>query len=63
MNNINYPKTLEICNQVKQKLEELSVLLYSNVNQNLSDNYNLKKDDLNNWIDEIEFEITNYEQN
>jgi hypothetical protein len=49
--------------EVKEKLNELSELLFSNVNQELSNKFNLKKDDIINWIEEIEFEITNYEQN
>lgn len=61
--NINYPKTLEKCEEVKLKLEELSNILYYNVSQELSISYENKKNDIVNWIEEIEFEITNYEQN
>jgi hypothetical protein len=61
--NINYPKTLDKCEEVKKKLQELSTLLYSNLNQELSLKFNRKKKDVENWIEEIEFEITNYEQN
>ena len=57
---INYPKTLDKCDEVKEKLNELSELLYLNVCQELSNKYELKKEDLINWIEEIEFEITNY---
>ena len=61
--NIDYPKTLDKCEEVKKKLQELSTLLYSNLNQELSLKFNRKKKDVENWIEEIEFEITNYEQN
>ena len=61
--NTGYPKTLDKCEEVKIKLQELSTLLYSNVNQELSLNFDSKKNDIENWIEEIEFEITNYEQN
>ena len=61
--NIDYPKTLDKCEEVKEKLNELSRLLFSNVNQELSNKFNQKKDGIVNWIQEIEFEITNYEQN
>ena len=61
--NTDYPKTLDKCEEVKEKLNELSELLFSNVNQELSNKFNLKKDDIINWIEEVEFEITNYEQN
>lgn len=63
MINMNSPKTLDKCEEARQILNELSELLYSNVGQGLSREFNLKKDDIINWIDEIEFEITNYVQN
>lgn len=59
--NIDYPKTLDKCEEVKTKLKELSVLLYSNVNQELSQKFEDKKNDIENWIEEIESEITSYE--
>lgn len=58
--NINYPKTLNTCDELKSKLEELSVLLRTNVNQELFNKYDIKSKDLTNWIEEIEFEITNF---
>lgn len=61
--NIDYPDTLDKCEEVKNKLNELSLLLYSNVNQELSRKFEDKSRDIKNWIEEIEFEITNYEQN
>ncbi len=61
--NIDYPLTLEKCDEVKTKLKELSSLLYSNVNQELAQKFEDKKSDIENWIEEIEFQITNYEQN
>jgi hypothetical protein len=61
--NINYIKTLDKCEEVKLKLEELSVLLHSNVNQELSQKFEDKRNDIQNWIEEIEFTINNYEQN
>ena len=60
--NINYPKTLDKCQEVKSKLKELSHLLYSNVNQGLSNKFEEKRSDIENWIEEIEFEIKNHEQ-
>lgn len=60
---IDYPKTLDKCEEVKIKLKELSDLLYSNANQELSQKFEDKRNDITNWIEEIEFEITNYEQN
>lgn len=57
---INYPKTLDTCEEVKIKLKELSDLLYSNVCQELSIKFEEKRSDMENWIEEIEFEITNY---
>ena len=61
--NIDYSKTLDSCEDVKIKLKELSILLYSNVNQELSQKFEDKRTDIINWIEEVEFEITNYEQN
>ena len=61
--NIDYLKTLDKCEEVKNKLNELSLLLYSNVNQELSEKFENKRSDITNWIEEIEFEINNYEQN
>lgn len=61
--NIDYPKTLDKCSEVKEKLNELSQLLFSNVNQELSNKFDIKKHDIINWIEEIEFQVTNYEQN
>ncbi|MEX1190632.1 MAG: hypothetical protein WEA99_01580 [Brumimicrobium sp.] len=58
--NIDYPRSLEKCDEVKNKLKEFSVLLCSNVNQELSQKFEDKKSDIENWIEEIEFEITNY---
>ncbi|MBC8757612.1 hypothetical protein H2O64_23290 [Kordia sp. YSTF-M3] len=58
--NVNYPKTLDKCEEVKSILEELSLLLYSNVGQELSNKFEEKRIDIENWIEEIEFEITNY---
>jgi hypothetical protein len=58
--NIDYNKTLEKCDEIKAKLKELSNMLYSNVNQELSSNFDNKRAELENWIEEIEFEITNF---
>ncbi|UAM97840.1 hypothetical protein K8354_16355 [Polaribacter litorisediminis] len=60
--NIDYAKTLDKCDEVKKKLQELSTLLYSNVKQELSSKFNSEKNNIENWIEEIEFEITNYNQ-
>lgn len=60
---LDYPRTLDKCEEVKSILNALSELLFSNVNQELSNKFNSKKDDIVNWIEEIEFEVTNYEQN
>jgi hypothetical protein len=59
--NIDYPKTLDTCEEIKVKLNELSILLYSNVSQEFSKKFENKKSDIENWIEEIEFEITSYE--
>lgn len=58
---IDYEKTLNLTEEIKVKLNELNALLYSNVNQELSSKYELKKDDLINWIEEIEFNIINFD--
>ena len=57
--NIDYPKTLDKCEEVKIKLKELSDLLHSTVCQELSIKFEDKKSDIENWIEEIEFEIIN----
>ena len=58
--NIDYKKTLIVSEELKDKLNELSSLLVSNVNQGLSTEYEKKKADIINWIEEIEFNINNY---
>lgn len=63
MNQINYTKTLDKCEEMKGKLNELSEFLNSVVNQEIAKKFNSKKEDLINWIEEIEFTINNYEQN
>ncbi len=57
---VNYEKTLNLSDEIKNKLNELSFLLNSTVNQGLSNEFNIKKEELINWIEEIEFTILNY---
>ncbi|MBN2729799.1 MAG: hypothetical protein JXR53_11300 [Bacteroidales bacterium] len=63
MDKNNYIKTLEMCEELKTKLDELSELLNFSVNQGIANKFNDKKEDLKNWIEEIEFTINDYEQN
>jgi hypothetical protein len=58
---IDYTKTLEACEEIKTKLNELSALLFHSANQGISNEYEVKKGDLINWIEEIEFNITSHE--
>ena len=57
---IDYEKTLNLTEEIKVKLNALNALLYTSVNQELSNTYEFKKDDLINWIEEIEFTIISY---
>lgn len=52
-------KTLSLCDDVKIRLEELELLLKNTVNQGLSDKFEDYSQQLTNWIEEIEFNITN----
>lgn len=63
MTQINYTKTLDKCEEIKVKLNELTELLKFTANQGITNKFNTKKEDLKNWIEEIEFSINNYEQN
>jgi hypothetical protein len=58
---IDHTKTLEACEEIKTKLNELSALLFYSANQGISNEYEVKKGDLINWIEEIEFNITSHE--
>lgn len=59
--NSDHLQTLDTCEELKDKLNELSGLLKYTVSQGRSIPYNEKKQDLINWIEEIEFEINNQE--
>lgn len=59
--NRDYLQTLDTCEELKDKLNELSGLLKFTVSQGRSILYSEKKQDLINWIEEIEFEINNQE--
>lgn len=61
----DYSKTLTLCEDIKNKLEELQYLLNTTVNQGLSNKFEEYSNDLKNWIEEIEFNLTlpDYEQN
>jgi hypothetical protein len=61
----DYSRTLILCEDIKNKLEELQFLLNTTVNQGLSKKIEECSKDLENWIEEIEFNITlpEYEQN
>lgn len=61
--NADYNKTLSLSEEVKDKLHQLSVVLNSSVNQGLKNEYDKKKNELINWIEEIEFTINNYSNN
>jgi hypothetical protein len=60
----DYTKTLSLCEDITTKIEELKVLLKSTVNQGVSNKFEIYSNDLINWIEEIEFNITlpEYEQ-
>lgn len=58
-----YLKTLYYCEEIKDRLEKLELLLNSTVNQGISNKYKEHSSNLVNWIEEIEFTITNYEKN
>lgn len=57
--NSDYLQTLDTCEELKDKLNELSELLKYTVSQGRSIPYDEKKQDLINWIKEIEFELIN----
>ena len=61
----DFSKTLTLCEEIKDKIEELQLQLLRTTNQGLLSKYKENANNLINWIEEIEFNITlpEYEQN
>lgn len=60
---MSYLQIIELCHSIKNDSEQLKQLMKSSISTGVYDPFLEKKEDLDNWLDEIEFEAVEKSNN